>query len=162
MVRDHGRFKGRSPSQSYACGSVTTLFIAVAVLSPFQTRRFTAIVFRDGNRAAVRVEQQLGWIEPETAIWLERTVGPESIDLACLHPGHEHVPIVVRAVQTRIDGDDTRRASVVHPIEKQQFDAAALREKTEKLAPPSASVAPIGKLRPVVGAASGACSAVCC
>ena len=30
---------------------------------------------------------------------------------------------------------------------------SALREKTEKLAPPLTSVAPIGKLRPIVGAA---------
>ena len=32
MVRDAGRPSGRSPSQSYAPGSTTTLFIAVAIL----------------------------------------------------------------------------------------------------------------------------------
>src|SRR5437667_12904746 len=35
MDCDDGRRSGRSPSQSYAAGSTTTLFIAVAALSPF-------------------------------------------------------------------------------------------------------------------------------
>src|ERR1035438_6826596 len=39
---------------------------------------------------------------------------------------------------------------------------SALREKIEKLAPPCPSVAPMGELRPVVGAASEGCTTVCC
>ncbi len=39
--------------------------------------------------------------------------------------------------------------------------AFALREKTEKLAPPGISVAPIGELRPVLGTAGAGCGIVC-
>lgn len=38
----------------------------------------------------------------------------------------------------------------------------ALREKTEKLAPPGTSVAPMGKLRPVAGMDTGTDETACC
>src|SRR5271165_6059413 len=89
----------------------------------FPTGCLTGIAFWDHDSASIRVEQQLGRIKPETPIRLEGPEGPESVDLTRFHPGHEYMPIMVGVVSSRIDGDDTRRTSVVHPIEKQQFDA---------------------------------------
>ena len=59
MVREEGRSQGSSPSQSYASGSTTTLFMAVAVLSPLLPAAIAARRFWHYNGAAVRVEQEL-------------------------------------------------------------------------------------------------------
>ena len=90
MVREQGRFSGVSPSQSYACGSTTTLFMAVAALSPSMRGCVTAVVFRNRHGAAVRVEEELGRIKAKAARGIEWSVNPKAVDLACLHTGNEH------------------------------------------------------------------------
>ena len=53
----------RLPNRS-ARGSTTTLFIAVAALSPVRSRGLAAVVLGNNDAAAVRIEQDLGGIEP--------------------------------------------------------------------------------------------------
>ncbi len=68
IVRAEGRRSGTSPSQSYALGSTTTLFIAVAALSPGSLRGLAVVVLRNDDAAAVRIEQDLGGVEPQSAL----------------------------------------------------------------------------------------------
>jgi hypothetical protein len=49
-------------------------------------------------------------------------VGTKSVDLANLHARYEYVPIMIGTVGEWIDGDDTRGASILDPIKKQQFN----------------------------------------
>jgi hypothetical protein len=46
-----------------------------------------------------------------------------AVDLPCLHPGHERVPLVIRAVVGGVQLDDSARAGIIRAIEQQQLDA---------------------------------------
>ena len=85
MVRAEGRFSGASPSQSYADGSTTTLFIAVAVLLPVRLRSVTAIVFRHNDTAAVWVEQYFGRIKAHPYSRIAGTLSAITVDLSRPH-----------------------------------------------------------------------------
>ena len=84
-----------------------------------------AVVLRNHDGAAVRVEQELGRIEAEAARGIEWSVNPKAIYLAGLDAGYEDVPVVVRSVRFRIDGDHARRTAIVLPIEEQQLHSGS-------------------------------------
>ena len=60
------------------------------------------------------------------------------------------MPVVVRAIRRRIDRQDRARFGVIHAIEKNEFNARAVRENRLKLTPPSTTTAPSGELRPLL------------
>ena len=88
----------------------------------FASRGLAVVVLRDDHAPAVRVEQDLGGVEPQPALGVRRPFDPIAVDLSRPTPGHEHVPVVVGPVRRRIDPDYAGRGGVV-PIEEQEFDA---------------------------------------
>ena len=105
--------------------------------------------------------EKLGWIEPETLDLARTDRGPEIRRSGLLRTGHEHVPIVVRAVQKRIDGKDTRGTSVVHPIEKQQIDIGRTPGKDREVRAAVRQRSSQRMLRPVAGAATRFSATAC-
>ena len=59
-----------------------------------------------------------------------------AIELACLHPRHERVPIVVCSVDVGIQFDGSAGPGLVRPVEEKQFHASSrTREKAEVRSP---------------------------
>ena len=72
----------------------------------------------------------------------ERSVSPESVDLTRFYAWNECVPIVVSEVSQRIDGNDTRRTSVIDPIKEQQFYSRCASGEDGEVCAPAIRVAP--------------------
>ena len=111
MVADGRPAQRPSPSQSYARGSTTTLFIAVGGVVAGCAGGLAAVALRNGDGAAVRIEQDFVGIEAQAARGVERPVDAIGIDLAGCDAGHEDVPVVIGAVGYGIERDDARRAA---------------------------------------------------
>ena len=103
----------------------------------------------DGHGAAVRVEEQILAIEPESAFRRKRSVGAVGVDLPGLEIRNEDVPVVIRAMRFGSSGIDTRRLRGLHVVEQEQVDALGALRNTLKLTPPGPTVAPSGALVPV-------------
>ena len=103
--------RGASPSQSYAPGSATTLFIAVAAFGAGPARGLAVVRIRNGDDEPVRIEQHLLAVEAQAAFRRERPVRPVAVDLARAEARHEGMPVVVGAVLVRGERDDARRAA---------------------------------------------------
>ena len=92
--------------------------------------RVTTVGGRHRYAAAVRVEQDLGGVEPHPGTGGAR--GPVAVQLARLHGRNEDVPVVVRAVARGIEPDHARRPGIVDAIEEQQLDPGRVpREHAE-------------------------------
>ena len=116
------------------------------------SRGLAVVVLRDDHAPAVRVEQDLGGIEPQPARGVRRPLDPVAVDLSRRAPGHEHVPVVVGPVRRRVDPDHAGRGGVVLPVEEQEFDArGGPREQAEVDAPLDDGGAQ-GELRPMLSA----------
>ena len=95
-------------------------------------RRVTTVRRRNRHATAVRIEENLGGIEPHPSRRVGGPLDSVAVHLARLHARHEDVPVVVRAVGRGIDGDHERGPGVVDAIEEQQLDPSRVpREHAE-------------------------------
>src|SRR5206468_3470085 len=98
----------------------------------FPLRGLAGVVLRNDHAPAVRVEQDLGGVEPKSTRGGRSPLDPVAIDLSRQHAWHEYVPVVVCAVRNRIDLHHTGRGGVILPVEDEEFDArGGSREQTE-------------------------------
>ncbi len=88
----------------------------------FWSRRFTGVVPRNGDSAAIRVEQDLRRIKTHSFGGIERPVNPVPIQLSRLQAWNEDMPVVISAVGGLIQPDHVRGTLVIFVIEEQQFD----------------------------------------
>src|SRR5579863_4416965 len=79
----------------HCCGGIVTLL----------TRRVSRVVSRNGDSAAVRVEQDFGRVKTQAFSWIEWPVDPISIDLTRPQVRNEDVPVVISAVGDWIQSD---------------------------------------------------------
>ena len=79
-------------------------------------RGFAVVVTRDHSPPPIRVDQDLGGIEPQTPLGGPRPLDPVAIDLSRRYFWHEHVPVVVGPVRHWIDRDHAGRTGVVLPV----------------------------------------------
>ena len=99
-------------------------------------RGLAAVPVGHGDRQGVGVEQKLARVEAQAALGREGTVGSISVELARRDPGHEDVPVVVGAVDGRIQRHDPGRLRRLLPVEEQELHPVrALREHAEVDAP---------------------------
>jgi hypothetical protein len=66
----------------------------------------TIVGLRDGDRAAVRVEQELGGVESLSALRRVGTVDAIAVDLSGPQIRNERVPVVVAAMAGGVEPDD--------------------------------------------------------
>jgi hypothetical protein len=76
-------------------------------------------VFWNNDTAAVRIEEELSGIKAKTTLWIERPVNSEAVNLARRNAWYEHMPIVIHAVDSGIDGDDAGGVFIILSIEEQ-------------------------------------------
>src|SRR5262249_24860537 len=94
--------------------------------------RLPAVALRNDHAPAVRVEQDLGGIEPKTTLGGRRPFDPVAVDLSRAQTWHEDMPVVVRTVRCRIEPDYAGGVGVLLPVEEQQLDArGSPREQAE-------------------------------
>ena len=71
-------------------------------------------------------------MEAQSAARVERAMRAVGVDLAGPRARHEAVPVVIRAVLDRIEGEDYRRFDGRVPVEEQQVDPGGVsREDAE-------------------------------
>src|SRR5207248_2237964 len=73
----------------------------------FPPRSVAAVGLRNDDTVAVRVEEELRGIKPESALRNRWPFYPVSVNLPRHHTRHKHVPIVVRTVRGRVDPNHT-------------------------------------------------------
>jgi hypothetical protein len=84
------------------------------------------------NASAIRIEEDLGAIESHPVGRIIGSLNPVAVNLPRLQSRHEGMPVVVRAVKSRIDANDARGPGVILTIEEQQLHAqGAAGEHTE-------------------------------
>ena len=93
-----------------------------SVVSLF-ARRGAAIISRNSDRPAVRIEKELGPVKAEPACRIEWSVGPKSVNLSRLNAWHEDVPIVISAMAGGVDLDYSRGTRILVTIEHKQLNA---------------------------------------
>ena len=99
---------------------------------PRARRRLAVVAGRHGDGQAVRVEEHLLRVEPQAALRGERPVRAVAVDLPRPEAGHEHVPVVVRAVRAGVQPDHARGRRRAGIVEEQQLDrGGSLREDAE-------------------------------
>ena len=126
IVRERGRSQRRVAFPVVRAGSTTTLFIAVAALSPCARGGLAAVAVGHDNAAAVRIEQDLGGVEAQPARRVGRPGHAITVDLPGPHAGHEDVPVVIGAIGEGVESDHARGLRVVLPVEKQQLDPGCM------------------------------------
>ncbi len=123
MVREEGRFSGVSPFPIVSARIHHDALHGRGGVVALHSGGVAAVVFRNHDTSAVRVEKQLGGVKAETARGIGRSVNAEAVDLSGLNAGYEGVPIVISAVGCGIDADNARRTRIIFAVEKQQLDA---------------------------------------
>ncbi len=78
----------------------------IAIVEPGAGRCRAPVVVGDRHGTAVGIEEGLGAIEALPTGRVERTIRPEGIELAGPQPGDEDVPVVIRPVAARVEGDE--------------------------------------------------------
>jgi len=82
--------------------------------------------------SAIGIQEKFSGIEAQAARRIERALDAIGVQLAGSYTGHEDVPVVVRAVDRRIEANHARGFGVVDPIEQQQLHPGAVsREDAE-------------------------------
>ena len=153
MVRAEGR-----PSGSVALPVVSARIDDHALhrrrgVVAFLPRGLAVVVLRDDHAPAVRVEQDLGGVEPQSAL-----AGPTAP-----RPGSRRAVPAARLARTRAssgrcgslpDRSGPRGTGVASSSRSKNSSSTpvAVRENRLKLTPPSTTVAPRGELRPIVSA----------
>jgi hypothetical protein len=64
----------------------------------FEARGIAAVILGNNHAAPIRIEQNLGGIEPHPVRGIERPVDAIAVKLPGLHARHKYVPIMVGAV----------------------------------------------------------------
>ena len=85
-------------------------------------RGAAAVVVGHRHRQAVRIEQHLLRIESEPAFRRGCAVGAVRVDLSCGQAGHERMPVVIRAVGSRIERDRLGGLGRLRAVEQQELD----------------------------------------
>ena len=88
--------------------------------------RSAPVAVRHDHAAPVRVEEHLLGVESQPARRVGRTLHAIAVDLAGAQARHEHVPVVVRAVDGGIDADCPGGPRVVDAVEEQQLHAGGV------------------------------------
>src|SRR5262249_32253541 len=89
-------------------------------------------VLRNDHAPAVRVEQNLGGVEPQSTRGGRRPLDPVAVELTRPHTWNEHVPVVISTVRCRIDPNHAGRGATILSVEEQEVDARGCpREQTE-------------------------------
>src|SRR5215472_13247530 len=130
IVFAKGRPRGASPSQSYAPVSTTTLFSAVAALSP---RCRAASRLRPAGRA-MHFQQHLVGVETQPPLGVEGPGDAVGVDLACGYAGDKDVPIMVGPVDPWMEIDDPSRLWGVNVVEQHQLRSCAVLGENAKIA----------------------------
>src|SRR5262249_27463867 len=93
---------------------------------PWTSRGLSAATRGPGNAFPVRVEQCLAGVEAQSSLGIERSGDTVGVELACGAVWHECVPIMVGAVDPRVQINDPRRLWGVYVVEQQQLRPAAV------------------------------------
>src|SRR5215813_5365644 len=81
-------------------------------------RGISTVVGWKYHAKSIRVEEDFGWIEARSRLWVETAPHSVTINLARLEARHEHVPIVISKVCGRVDSNHTRGTCVIHTVKK--------------------------------------------
>jgi hypothetical protein len=76
--------------------------------------------------AAVGIEEDLGRIKPHAPCGLERPVHAVAAELAGRQAGDKHMPVVVSAIDGRIQADHATGLGLIVMVEQQQFDPGGM------------------------------------
>jgi hypothetical protein len=88
----------------------------------FLSGGIATVVIWNHHAPSVWVEKYFGRIESQSAGRIEGSFDSITVDLPCLHPRYEHVPIVICAARCRIAPNDTRGPSIIDAIKQEQLD----------------------------------------
>src|SRR5271169_2142025 len=116
--------RGKTPAQRLialpivSAGIDHRAFHGDRVALSVSARPASGIRIGHNDGAPVRVEQSLARIETQALLGIEGTKGAIGVELSGADPGHKHVPVVIRTVLARIEGDYTRRLRVCGTVEE--------------------------------------------
>ena len=105
-------------------------------------------MFRNHHAPSIRIEKDLGGVEPLAFAGRLWPVGPIGVDLACLQPGDEGVPVVIGSTGGRIDVDRPGWIGVIRMVEQQQFDPGRIPREDAEIDATGAECRPEGRRRP--------------
>src|SRR6516162_483740 len=88
----------------------------------FLLRCYTGVAFRDNHAATIWVEQNFRSIKSQPAGRIVRSISPKAVKLTGLHARDKGMPVMVSAVDYRVQGDCARRAAVVLSVKEKQVD----------------------------------------
>src|SRR5271166_6315031 len=133
---DHGL--GEGPAQRCVALPIVDIGIdhhalyGVRVGFAVSARGVARVSIGHDDGASIGIKEDLGGIETQTALGIERTVGAIRINLSWTDSGHKDVPVMVGAMRVSIEADYPRRFRRGSVIEQQQLHSARLsREHAE-------------------------------
>ena len=132
MVCAAGRHSGTSPSQSYALGSTTTLFIAMAALSPGSLPP-SIVILRHNDALPYGSSNTLVGSNRNPRIGLRWGHRHDIRKSARTHAWDEHVPIVVRVIDHGIESNGVGWSAVVFVVEEEELDGSGGARKEADL-----------------------------